>query len=216
MPETAASLTILVSTSARLIDRFEQTLPRIGAEQFPRQKAMSETFEQAGIVFALIDLRERPVQKIPRAIRKNREVARSHVEKMQGMVTAIGGAPPQGGARLHNGKVERTRECRFRQAIAAAAPVKPPPITQIFGRVRFILFPNPVKAKATALGNNRRPWTRGGGLAAEGTIGPLYQSTWNRVPKPLIFAPSLRLKPSVLVGDGEVPALDLGFAHIGT
>src|SRR5262245_49116919 len=33
------------------------------------------------------------------------------------------------------------RGSRFRQAIAAAARVKPPPITQIFGRVRFICVP---------------------------------------------------------------------------
>ena len=57
----------------------EQTLPHIGTEQLPRQKTVGETFVQAGVVFALIDLRERPVQKILGAIPKNREVARSHV-----------------------------------------------------------------------------------------------------------------------------------------
>ena len=86
----------------------EQTLPHIGAEQLPRQKAVSETFVQAGIVFALIELRERPVQEILGAIRQNREVARSHVEKMQRMMTAKGGTPPQSRAWLDNGEVERT------------------------------------------------------------------------------------------------------------
>ena len=62
----------------------EQTLPHIGAEQLPRQKAVGETFVQAGIVFALIDLRKRPVQKILGAIRQNREVARSHVRRCNG------------------------------------------------------------------------------------------------------------------------------------
>src|SRR5262245_21557071 len=82
------------------------------------------------------------------------------------------------------------RAMRLRQAMAAAAPVKPPPITQRLGRVRVISFPSPVKAKSHGVRRNRRPWAGGGGLVAEGTNGPLYQSTCMRAPNPLMWAPS--------------------------
>ena len=45
---------------------------------------------QAGIVFALIELAERPIQEIPGLPRMDREVAGPHIEQMQGMVTAEG------------------------------------------------------------------------------------------------------------------------------
>src|SRR5262245_2273497 len=138
-------------------DRLEQTGPHIGAEQLPRHEAVSETFVQAGIVFALIDLRERPVQKILGAIRKNRKVARSHVEKMQRMMTAIGGAAPQVGAGLDNGEVERMRkplEAGDRRSGSGEAAADH---ADIWARAIHLRSQDPVRTEATMLEINRRP-----------------------------------------------------------
>src|SRR5262245_35501487 len=107
---------------------------------------------------------------------------------MQGVMTAIGGAPPQGRAGLDNGEVERTRKPlqagdRRRSSGEAAADH-----ANIWARAIHLRSQDRLKASMAEPGKNRRPLIRGGGLAAEGTIRPLYQSTCMRIPKPLIVA----------------------------
>ena len=91
-------------------DRLKQALPHIGAEQVPRQKAVGEAFMQAGIILALIELRERPVQEIVGAIRVDGKIPGSDVQKMQGPVSTKRHTLPQGRSRFHDCEAERLSE----------------------------------------------------------------------------------------------------------
>ena len=68
---------------------------------------MGEALMQPGMIFALIELAEGPVQKIAGLAGANRKIAGAHVEKMQRMMRAIGDAAAERGSRFHHHEAER-------------------------------------------------------------------------------------------------------------
>ena len=68
---------------------------------------MRQGLVQAGLIFALVELSKRPVEKIAGLARANRKIASAHVEQMQWMVTAIGDATTDLRARLDHHQTER-------------------------------------------------------------------------------------------------------------
>jgi hypothetical protein len=97
---------------APALDRLEQSLAHIFAEQLPRQEGVRERLMQARLVLALIELTKRPVQKIARLAGANGKVAGAHVEEIERMMAAIGDSTPKRGGSLDNDKAERSLEVR--------------------------------------------------------------------------------------------------------
>src|SRR4029079_14065128 len=69
-----------------------------------------ERIMQAGVVLALIELAEGPVEEIAWLPRANRKIARAHVEQMKGMRPAVGNATPEHGRGLDQHQAERLGE----------------------------------------------------------------------------------------------------------
>ena len=95
-----------------LLDRLEQTLAHIFAEQLARQKCVRERLMEAGMIFALIELAEGPVQEIAGLACANREIAGAHVEEVQGVVATIGDAASEHGRGLDDQQAKRLGEVR--------------------------------------------------------------------------------------------------------
>ncbi len=93
-----------------LLNRLEQALAHIFAEELAGQKCVRERLMQAGVVFALIELAKGPVEEIARLARANRKIAGAHVEEMQRMVAAIGDAATEHGRGLDQHQAERLGE----------------------------------------------------------------------------------------------------------
>src|SRR3954470_9558119 len=74
------------------LDRLEEALAHIFAEELARQEGMSQRFMQALVILALIELEKGPVQEIAGLTYPDREVTRAHIEEMQWMIGAIGHA----------------------------------------------------------------------------------------------------------------------------
>src|SRR5262245_47209208 len=89
------------------LNRIEEALAHIFAEELAREEGVGEAFMQAGMIFALIELAKGPVQKIARLAGANRKIAGAHIEKMQGMMRAIGDATPKRSARFNHDEAER-------------------------------------------------------------------------------------------------------------
>jgi hypothetical protein len=107
--------------------RREEALAHIFAEQLARQEGMGEALMQACMIFALVELAKGPIQEIAGLIGADRQVARALIEKVQGMMRAT---TPRPSETLGSTTTSRKgRSSRARQAIAAAAPVNPPPTT---------------------------------------------------------------------------------------
>ena len=94
------------------LDRLEEALAHIFAEELTRQEGMGEALMQAGMIFALVELAKGPVQKIAGLAGANREIAGAHIEKMQRMMRAIGDAAAKRSARLDHDEAERPVEAR--------------------------------------------------------------------------------------------------------
>jgi hypothetical protein len=89
------------------LNRIEEALAHIFAEELAREEGVGEAFMQAGMIFALIELAKGPVQKIARLAGANRKIAGAHIEKVQGMMRAIGDATPKRSARFNHDEAER-------------------------------------------------------------------------------------------------------------
>ena len=110
--------------------RIEEALAHIFAEQLPRQESVRQAFMQAGMIFALIEQAESPIQKVARLTRPHRQIAGAHIEQVQGWWPPK--ATPCPSVAAGSTMVRRKGSAmRARQAMAAATPVKPPPTMQI-------------------------------------------------------------------------------------
>ena len=87
--------------------RLEEPLAHIFAEQLARQEGVGQAFMQALVVLALVELAKRPVEEVAGLSRAHRKVAGAYIEKMQGMMRAVGDAPSERQAGLDHDETER-------------------------------------------------------------------------------------------------------------
>jgi hypothetical protein len=94
------------------LNRLEQALAHIFAEQLPRQEGVGERLMQARVVLSLVELTKGPVQEIARLPWANREIAGAHIEKIERVMAAIGNAAPKRGGALDHREPERSLDMR--------------------------------------------------------------------------------------------------------
>ena len=92
--------------------RREEPLAHIFAEQLPRQESMGEAVMQPCMIFPLVELAKGPIQEVAGLVGADRKIARAHIEKVQGMMRAIGNAPPKQDTRLDHDELEGSVEPR--------------------------------------------------------------------------------------------------------